>query len=173
MKTKLGVLIFVFLTGMVLGALQPALVYGGAETPGGTLWDPFVHVSFFTLTPTSFHKGTNLAGPLSIVYDVAVDQLLECTTGTANMFLTVRLIGGNGSHRQIYWFDGETPGICLGDIGTPGSGGQGEKILQFLKNVVLAIFPNAKDAQITSVDNAGVAPDGFAFVGDITIAVKQ
>jgi hypothetical protein len=174
MKTKVGMLFFMFLTGIILAATQPTLLYAGAETGGGTsLWDPFVHVSLFTLTPTTFHKGTNLAGPLSILYDADVPQIPECTSGTATMFYTVRLIGGKGSHRQIYWFDGATKGVCLGDIGSPGLGGQGDAILQFLKNAVLAIFPNAKDAQITSVDNAGIAPDSLAFVGDITILVKQ
>jgi hypothetical protein len=84
------------------------------------------------------------------------------------MFYTLRLIVGKGPHQDIYCFDGATPGICLGDIN-----GQGDVIMNFLKADVLTLFPNAKDAQITSVDNAGIAQDSLAFVADITIAVKE
>ena len=169
MKTRLGVLIFVFLTGMILGVVQPAFLYG-SETPAGNPWDPFVNVSLFTGQPIKSNAGTKLDGPLSIVLNTSIPITL-CGNGLpyATMLYTVRL--GKGS--QMYWFDGETPNVCEGNIGTPGSGGQGDAVMSFLKSVVLFIFPNAKDAKVISLDNAGPTPDALAFIADITIAVTQ
>lgn len=181
MKTRLGVLIFVFLTGMVFGALQPALVYGGAECSGVcTFWSPFVNVSLFTGKPIliRFLRETDLSGPLSIYYYVP-NPGNTCTLPgpgqyqpQAIMFYTVRLIGGEGSKRTIYWFDGTAatvPGtgqpICLGDTAS-----QGEVIMSFLQTVISEIFPNAQDAYVKSVDNAGITPDSQAFVADVTVA---
>jgi hypothetical protein len=171
MKTRLGVLIFVFLTGMILGVGQPAFLYG-CETPTGNAWDPFVGVSVFTLKPISFSGGTKLAGPLSI-YLAPDESAPLCTNGNyeGTMFYTVRLSKGS----NIYWDEGETGvnEICFGNIGTPGSGGQGDVIMNFLKTVVLTIFPNAKNAQLKSVDNAGASRDSLSFVADIVISVQE
>ena len=181
MKTRLGMLIFVFLTGLVLGGLQPDLLYAGAETTGTTLWDPFVNVSLFTgkSIPHPFHAKTNLPGRLSIVYSPSPGGV-PCSDDTnplATMFYTLRLSDGWRSENASF-YTSFTPGICLSvdAIGIPGSGGQGDLILEFLKTVVLQIFPYARDAYVTYVksdNNPWMAPDGLAFVIDITIVVKR
>lgn len=172
MKTRLGVMIFVFLAGIILGATQPALLYAGAETGGGNLWDSFVGTPPF--------PGTKLSGPLSISYDP--DQSPPyCANGNyhATMFITVRLTPRKDHDRkvkgpQIYTFDEVKEGICLGDIGTPGSGGQGDVIMNFLGTVVVpGIFGSSKHWKLESVTKPGIAPDSLAFVANITIAVRQ
>jgi hypothetical protein len=49
-------------------------------------------------------------------------------------------------------------------------------ILEFLETVVLQIIPHARDAYVTYVqsdNNPWMAPDGLAFVIDLTIVVKR
>ena len=41
MKKGMGVLNILFIIGMILGTIQPAMLYGG-ETPSGNIWDQFV-----------------------------------------------------------------------------------------------------------------------------------
>jgi hypothetical protein len=158
MKMKLGVLIFVFLTGLVLVATQPALLYAGTETPSGNAWDPFVDTSPF--------KGTKLSGPLSIYLEPA-SYSEECGNYKGTMFYTVRLSKGS----DIYTFHGKVTDICFGNIGDPGSGGQGDVIMNFLGYVVGQIFGPGKLWKLKSVDNPGTAPDSQSFVADIVIAV--
>jgi hypothetical protein len=84
------------------------------------------------------------------------------------MFYTV----SNNQSTSPWVYTSFTPGICLGNIGTPGSGGQGDVIMGFLKTVVLQIIPFAKNAYLKSVSNTWFADDSSAFAADITIAVK-
>jgi hypothetical protein len=178
MKTRLGVLIFVFLTGIIFGVGQPALLYG-METPTGNAWDPFIKVSFFTgkaIPPKHLPFPITLSGRLSIAYGTSFSAF--CPPGATSgpylvtMFYTLTLSDGDQSNSpQLY--TSFTPGTCEGDIGTPGSGGQGDVIMGFLKTVVLQIFPNAKDAYLKSVSNTWTAPDAFAFEADIKIVVKH
>lgn len=182
MRKKLGVLMLVLLTGMILGTTQPALIYaGGFETGSGSVWDPFAYISFFKLTPAKYTKGTILSGQLSIAYALSPSAFsgVTCPDSTffvGTMFYALRLSDNEKSKHddqskspQIY--RSFTPVVCVGDIGTPGSGGQGDLILQFLKTVVLRIFPDAKDAyaRIDSVNN----PDDYTLVADITIVVRK
>ena len=173
MKTKLGVLIFVFLTAMILGTAQPALLYAGPETPGGNLWDPFVDTS--EPSPTDI----KLDGALSIYYEVTCKPQITknkpvcypccpCDLGTATMFYTVRL----SKEFIVYTYEGSTPGVCLGNIGGPGEGGQGDVIMSFLGTVVTNIFGSGHTWKLKSVNNPGIAPDSLAFGADITIAVQ-
>jgi hypothetical protein len=169
MKRRLAVLIFVFFAGMILVATEPALLYAGFETGEANVWDPFVNVSFFTLTPTSFSKGPTLAARLSITYTTSYYSYCDNGQYMGTLFYTV----SSADQRKIPWnYTSFTPGICFGDIGTPGSGGQGDVIMKFLKTVVLQNFPFAKDAYLKSVSNPWFEDDGFAFAADITIAVK-
>lgn len=172
MKTKLGVIIIVLLTGIILGAAQPAMLYAGAEVgDNSTLWDPFVN-----LNPLK-GKVAKLTGPLSIYY--FVDQNLPgCSNGQDQtiMFYTVRLSSGS----NIYTYEGSATG-CLGDIGIPGSNGQGDVIMTFLGSVVSGIFPNAsgwpvqQGWNLTSVGSPGMGftNTSYAFVADLSIEVAQ
>jgi hypothetical protein len=161
MKTKLGVIIVVFLASLIIGAAQPAMLYAGIEGEG-TLWDPFIDTSSF--------KGIHLTGPISIVYNPNL-LAIPCETGMprATMFYTVRLKSSIDS--QIYSFVGATEGVCLGDVGIPGSGGQGDVIMNFLGTVVNNNFPGAV-WRLKAINNPIVTPEGLAFVADIKIAVK-
>jgi hypothetical protein len=169
MKRRMGVLIFVFLTGMILGTMQPATLFAG-ETPGGNIWDQFVD-------PKPY-PGIMLEGPLSIYYEYLFDEtgnplLCEDQQPVANMYYTVRLSKDSDEWRRkqpaLYTFQGTT-GICLGDML-----GQGNVIKEFLGTVVRAIFPKAKSWKLKSINNAQYHDDDFsrAFVADIEIAVKK
>jgi hypothetical protein len=170
MKTRLGVLIFVFLMGVILGATQPGFLYAGAETTGGTLWDPFLNVSFFTLRPVSYAKVNTQAAHLKLNFTSTGYETCSLT----NLYWGTLYYTVSGAYPlNIPWqFTSFTSNICAGNIGTPGSGGEGDVIMGFLKTVVLQIFPFAKDAYLESVNNAMVYDDGFAFEADIIIAVK-
>jgi len=161
MKTRLGVLIFVLLAAMILGAAEPAVVHAGYETGGGSVWTPFLGTPPF--------GETKLTGPLS-VYFYPGPPYSYCSPGIYEgiMFYTVRFI----VDFQTYTFDGYTTGVCLGNIGTPGSGGIGDVLMNFLGTAVSAIFPNAKSWKLKSIDNPGTSPDSLAFVAGVTIAVQ-
>jgi hypothetical protein len=157
MRKRMGVLIFVFLTGMILGAMQPAMLFAG-ETGGGNIWDQFVD-------PKPY-PGIILEGPLSIYYEYLLD-VDPCEDGqpVANMYYTVRL----SKHRQLYTFQGTT-GVCLGDMLY-----QGNAIREFLGTVVVpGIFPNARHWKLKSINRGRYHDDDFsrAFVADIELAVK-
>jgi len=171
MKTRWGVLIFVFFAGMVLVGTQPALVYAGSETPSGSLWSPFIGVSFFTLQPVSYAKVNTQAAHLKLNFTSTGYEICPLTGNyEGTLYYTV---SGAYPLNNIPWqFTSFTSNICAGNIGTPGSGGEGDVIMGFLKTVVLQIFPFAKDAYLESVSNAMAYDDGFAFEADIIIAVK-
>jgi hypothetical protein len=161
MKTRMFLLSLVSFSMIVFGAALPTLLHAGAETGGGTLWDPFVGSPPF--------GGTKVTGPLSISYDPVDAPPCGNDLPQANMFYTLRLIKGS----EIYTFDGYTAGICLGDVGTPGSGGQGDVLMSFLDTAVKTVFPRAKSWKLKSVDDAGIARDSLAFVADVVIVVKK
>jgi len=159
MKTRLGVLIFVFLTGMILGAMEPALLYG-AETPEGNVWDQFID-------PKPY-KGNTLSGTLSIYCEITG----PCGDSdyTATMYYTVRL----NKKKDLYTFQGKTAGVCLADIETQGN---------IIKNdflgwvVVPGIFPDGFNSwKFKSIGKAQFNDDGLsfsrAFVTDIEIVVN-
>lgn len=170
MKKRMGVLIFVFLTGMILGTMQPTMLYG-AETPGGNVWDQFVD-------PKPF-PGIWLYGPLSIYYDYVYDDsgnVIPCSeTGgvAANMFITVRLNKVFDILRPnptLYTYQ-YTNGTCTDDWIS-----QGNEVRNFLETVVVpGIFPNFKSWKLMSITKAQYHDDDFsrAFVADIAIAVKK
>jgi hypothetical protein len=165
MKTKLGIIIIILLTGLIIISMQPVLVYAGPETPHGNLWDPFVNTN-------PFFGGTKLPGTLTIIYNPG--YLLNyyptaCSNGMpqANMFYSVRFI----HNRVIYTYEGST-GVCFGDIGTPGTGGQGDVIMSFLDYVVRQTIPTATKWNIKSITNPGISSDSLSFVTDIVVMVK-
>ena len=169
MKTRLGVLIFVFLAGMILGASQPALVYA-SETPSGNLWSPFLDVSFFTLATVSHPKGYI---PLAAHLKMDFKSFGYYTTCPGSLYEGTLFYNVSSANPNVPWFyTSFTSGVCQGNIGTPGSGGIGDVIMGFLKTVVLQIFPSAKDAYLQSVSNPWYEDDAGAFTADITIAVK-
>jgi hypothetical protein len=170
MKKRMGVLIFVFFTGMILGAMQPAMLFA-AETGGGNVWDQFIDPKPYL--------GIWFEGPLSIYYEYLYDDegnLLTCETGDAvsNMFYTVRLnkvVWFNFMNVQLYTFQGTT-GTCLNDWVF-----QGNAIKEFLGTVVVpGIFPDGfRSWKLKSVNKAQFHDDDFsrAFVADIEIAVRK
>jgi hypothetical protein len=165
MKKRMGVVIFVFLTGMVLGTMQPAMLFAG-ETGGGNIWDSFVD-------PKPY-PGIWLEGPLSIYYEYVEDDPgnPSCPGDRLTyMYYTVRLNKEVAKGQPpLYTFQGTT-GICLGDFA-----GQGTVIKDFLGTVVVpGIFPNAHSWKLKSIDKAQYHDDDFsrAFVADIVIAVRK
>jgi hypothetical protein len=172
MKKGRGVLIIVFLTGMILGTMQPAMLFAG-ETGGGDIWDQFVD-------PKPY-PGIWLQGPLSIYYEYLYDDegnqlICDLETGdpAANMFYTVRLnkvVWFDFKSVQTYTFQG-TMGTCLNDWEF-----QGNVIKEFLGTVVVpGIFPGGFSSwKVKSIEKAQYHDDDFsrAFVADIVIAVKR
>lgn len=90
MKTLKGVLIFIFLTGMILGVAGPALLYG-AETGGGNPWDSCVNCWCFDKKA----HGTKISGTLSIYY-------AQRSSGGYDTYLTLRL----EDKKQLYVYRG-------------------------------------------------------------------
>jgi hypothetical protein len=178
MKKTMGVLIFLFLTGMIL-ATMPAMLFAG-ESGGGNIWDQFVYNRPF--------QGTKLQGPLSIYYEYnfAGGDFVYCNEGQSymvTMYYTVRL--KKGSDPTLWVFEGSSQrsnpcGICLTDILA-----QGAQINNFLADIVLGnlvaippIFPNGvREWHLTSIDNAQFYdrfdPPSRAFIADIVIKAKQ
>ncbi len=177
MKTGKIMLIFVFLTGLMLGATQPALLYA-AETPSGNPWDQFVYTKPF--------KGTTLSGVLSIYYEYTGCDTTNCPGDcAANMFYIVNLIEQN--QPTPFLFQGSSQasypnGICLSDVLA-----QGTEILNFFGNIVSGaipanppLFPNGVTGwHVTAIDNGQVAdqttppPLGSrAFFADVVITVR-
>jgi hypothetical protein len=173
-------LIFAFLIGVMLGAMEPALLYG-ASTGGGNPWDQFVYPKPFS--------GTTLQGPLSIYYEIQFTGGLPVSCGSANesymatMFYTVRL--KRSGQATLWVFQGSSQlshpcGICLSDIVA-----QGGEIMNFFGDIVAGnivetpmIFPyGVKDWHLTSIDNAQTYdrdyPPSRAFVADIVIKAKE
>jgi hypothetical protein len=166
MKTKSGVIIIMLLIGLIIGASLPDRLYAGGGTSEGFLWDPFINQ-----TPLSGIVYM-MNGTLSISYDVGQASASCGGQYVANMFYTVRL----SKDSKTYTFNGSTDGVCTGDIGVPGSGGQGDAIMNFLGTAVRAIFPNAKNPKwnLVSVSTPWISPVSDAFVADIFIeALKK
>jgi hypothetical protein len=169
MKKRMGVLIFLFFTGLILGTMQPAMVFAG-QTSGGNIWDQFVD-------PKPY-PGVWFYGPLSIYYEFIDDDPSDpsCPGDTLTiMYYTVRLnkvLDILRPNPTLYTFQGTT-GICLNDWIS-----QGTEIRNFLGTVVVpGIFPNGfqswKLMSITKAqyhDEEGISR---AFVADIVIAVKK
>ncbi len=168
MKTKWRTPVFVLLAGVILGTMEPALVFGG-ETPGGNIWDQFVYAKPF--------KGTTLNGSLSIYYEIIACDT-NCTGDcAANMFYIVKLT--KEGETIPYLFQGSSQasypnGICLKDIL-----GQGAEITNFLTSIVSGppLFPNGVvESHLTAINNGQYndqsAPPSRAFVADIVITVK-
>ena len=177
MKKKTGVFIAVFLAGVIWGATQPGIMYGG-ESGGGKLWENFVDTSSFT--------GTKISGPLSIYYQFTAE---ECGADDptrpghklfnfASLYLTVRLSKAGVPYRPFYASSADYEGfelICYSDIDT-----QVTLIKEhFLKEVVGTIFPGNKGWKVKSISNDiynftwPLQTDSGAFVADIVIAVKE
>jgi hypothetical protein len=178
MKKSMGVLIFLFLAGMILGTIQPAMLFAG-ETGGGNIWDQFVYNKRF--------QGTKLQGPLSIYYEYnfAGGDFVYCNDGNSymvTMYYTVRL--KKQGDPTLWVFEGSSQrsqpcGICLQDILA-----QGAEINNFLADIVLgnivaipAIFPNGvKEWHLTSIDNGQFYDRGYppsrGFVADIVVTAK-
>lgn len=163
MKTAMRVFIFAFMAGMILGATEPALLYGGEGQ--GNPWDGF-------LDPKPY-PGTKLEGPLSIYY--AITGFSENCGGIegaadhiATMYYTVRF-----KYRELYTFQGSQEGICL-QTGIPA---QVQTIKDFVGAVVvLGIFGDAFESwKWKSIDEGQYNFDGtsMAFVAYIEIAVKE
>jgi hypothetical protein len=167
MKTKLGVLLVVLLTSIILGAAQPARLYacetGGSTTP----WDTFVDTN-----PLGGNGVKSINGTLTVIYNPLAGWLPNffqgaCTNGQATMFYSVRLT----YKKKPYTYEGAS-NVCMGDFGSLGTGGQGDVIYTFMTYVMMGYFPN--DAGLTvsawnvkSLKNAGAGQ--YSFIGDIEI----
>lgn len=158
MKKRMRVLILVFLAGMILGAVQPAMLFAG-ETQHGFPWDVFVYPQPFA--------GTKLSGPLSIYY-------LPCGDSCFTMYYTVRLSKGF----DLYLFQGSTTVSPVNNLNDQ----TGAIIIAFLGNVVVpGIFTNGNNGwALKSIENGIVHDETIgqvtisrAFAADISIAVKE
>jgi hypothetical protein len=162
MKIGKGAIIFVFLTWVILGAMQPALLYGG-ETPSGNLWDP-------AIDPPPYPP-THLTGPLSIYYAFQFNEdgsPVLCPDGSinTNMYYTLRL-----KYRGLYVFQGSSQDVCMAD-----TAGQISILKDYLGNVLPSIFANGIDSwKLKAFDDAAfnIIENSDAFVADIVIAVKE
>jgi hypothetical protein len=166
MKPKLGVLVILLLTSIILGAAQPARLYACQTPDGSTPWDQFVNKN-------SFKGGTPIQGTLTVIYSpLSLGNFFPgtCSTSQAIMFYSVRLI----YDKKPYTYEGNTT-VCLGDFGTPGTGGQGDVIQAFLDFNLRWYFPYQANLPVNqwyikSLKNAGIGQ--FSFVGDIVVYVK-
>jgi hypothetical protein len=172
MKTRLGVMILVFLMGLILGAMQPAALF--AAEGGGNIWDEFVD-------PKPY-PGIWFEGPLSIYYEYQYDESFNpviCEdTGDpmTKMFYTVRLNRVTWFNWRddvkLYTFQGFPTPTCLNDWLF-----QGNEIRNFLESVVIpGIFQEGFYSwKLKSIKKAQFHEDEFgisrAFVADIEIAV--
>ncbi len=175
MKKKEGVFIIVFLAVMVMGAIQPALLYSG-ETPQGNPWD-------FLIDPGS-STGTKWSGSLSIYYEfpnnIVCAPACSNSVPCANMYATVRL--SKGGVPYAYYGKSSAP-VCRDDTAT-----QGEELRLFLNDALFDIYGTPKiwsngDWKFKSIQNAVLMFDeslpgepivpGGTFVADIQIAVNE
>ena len=173
MRKRMGLLILMFLAGMILGTMQPATLFAGEA--GGNIWDQFVD-------PRPY-PGIWFEGPLSIYYEFLYDEygnpvICEGTEDPlTNMFYTVRL-------NRVTWFNWRDDvklytfqgfnNTCLNDWLF-----QGNEIRNFLEFVVIpGIFPEGFQSwKLKSFKKAQFHDDEFgisrAFVADIEIAVRK
>jgi len=166
MKKKMGVFIFVFLAVMVMGGIQPALLYS-SETPWGNVWDILIDTGSFT--------GTKWFGPLSVYYDYTGINCGDVNSPPTDdpeaiLYFTVRLSKG-GVPYAYYGVSSEA--ICLSQYDV-----QRDEIWLFLSDALKAIYKgdkqHDKDWKLKSLQNATYlkTDDGVAFVVDIQITVK-
>jgi hypothetical protein len=164
MKMRSGVIVIMLLAGLIIGFVQPAVLSAGETPSGGNLWDPFIN-------PDHLKGGTQLPGTLSIIYSPIIfpNNYVDICNGNyqATMFYSVRFKYSN----QISTYEGST-GVCLGNIGTPGTGGQGDVIMSFLDQVIRQIIPTTNKWYIKSISNPGMSGDSLGFVSDILVMVK-
>jgi hypothetical protein len=165
MKTLKGVLIFIFLTGMILGVAGPALLYG-AETGGGNPWDSCVNCWCFDKKA----HGTKIQGTLSIYYA----QRTGCTNPPCgyDTYLTLRL----EDKKQLYVYrGGGTQDFIVQDVLDE----TGYIACNFIDTVIQQIFPAFQSWSVKSIDDAWGTYENEgtlhsrAFVVDMTIAVKK
>lgn len=163
MKKRTGVFIFLFLTAMILGTMQPTVLFG-AEAPTN-VWELIVD-------PPPYQP-IKWVGPLSIYYDI---QSTDCGGElgyAANMFYTVRLNkeSDTGPTPTLYTFQGAN-GTCLNDWT-----GQVTIIREFLGTVVVPVISpkTGKFWKVESVTNGSYNDEALSrgFVVDIKIAVKK
>jgi len=166
MRKKMGFLFAVILMLLLLGMASPGGLQAGGQTTGGNLWDPFIDTSNFT--------GTKITGTLSIIYSPGYlinyypSICADSAQQQATMFYSARMF----YNKRTYTFQGAT-NVCTGDIGIPGTGGQGDVIMAFLGyNVKNYVLPGATDCRLKSVTNPGISPDNLSFTADILIMAK-
>jgi hypothetical protein len=170
MKTTYRSFFIILILGFIIGVAQPALLYAGAETPEGNVWDPFVNTN-------PFKGGTTVPGTITIIYN-PLSLLnffpLSCSGNMpqATMFYSLRLV----YNKKPYTYQGATQ-VCMGNFGTPGSGGQGDVVTSFLNYIMLAYFPGDTNLNITqwnlkSLQAPGISQNGLSFIADIQIAFK-
>jgi hypothetical protein len=170
MKKRMGVLIFLFLTGMMLGTMQPTMLYAGEAA--GNPWDQ--------LPDLGPYQPIKWVGPLSIYYGIIYDEYnvpIDCGGElgyAANMYYTVRLNkeSDTGPNFTLYTFHGAN-GTCLNDWT-----GQADEIRNFLRTVVVpGISPKTgKFWKVESVTKGSYNDEPLisrGFVVDIKIAVKK
>jgi hypothetical protein len=158
MKTLRGVLIFIFLTGVILGATGPALLYG-AETGGGNPWDTCANCWCFD----SKAKGTRIEGTLTVYYKVRT-----VLPSGYDPYITLRL----EDKKQLYVY--REMGLPIGDV----TNDTGPMLCDFIATVVQQLFPANTGWMLKSyTDPWGIYDpndnSSRAFVTDITIAVHE
>jgi hypothetical protein len=169
MKALKGVFIFIFLAGMILGVMGPALLYG-AETTGGNPWDTCNNCWCLD----KHAKGnTKLKGTLSVYF---ADRS-SCPSGGSvcwDTYFTVRLVmGGEGANEQLFVYRERGP--IVEDIINE----TGFDLCWFLNDVISQLFPNNNGWNIKKYDDPwGTYQDeqdlhSRAFVTDIKIVVQQ
>ena len=145
-----------FLTGLIIGAAQPATLYAGGETGDGSdLWSQFIDTSGF--------KGTVLNGTLSILY--YPNPLADlCSTGQqqATMFYSVRFIVSKKTMASV-----GAAAVCLLDIA-----GQGEEIMNFLTGFVNKNILTINKCVLKAINNSRITDGSYGFVADITLVCQ-
>jgi hypothetical protein len=159
---KKTILILITLS-ILIGAWQTGKLMA-ASTAGGNIWDSFIDTSSFS--------GTKITGTLSIGYlTYPQNNPYPGVCGSlpqATMFYTARL----NYNKKLYTYTGAT-NVCKGDVGMPGSGGQGDVIMAFLESCVLQMIPTGvTEMRLKSVTNAGYDADNLSFVSDIMVMVR-
>ncbi len=173
MKKKLRGFFILLTVVLILGATPPAWLYAGGQTGEGNLWDPFVNTN-----PFNYTGAVKLTGTLTMIYNPSwllnYGQLtnffpLSCNgLGQAIMFYSARF----NYLETIKTYPGAT-GVCLGDIGNPGSGGQGDVIMAFLGYVIPDVIGYTPlKWNLRSIKNAGISGDSMSFVADFVIMAK-
>jgi hypothetical protein len=161
MNTLKRVLIFMFLTGMILGVT--GLLYGAEVGGGGNAWDSCSDCYCFD----NKAHGTKIPGTLSIYYKARTNSEGNYT-GDYETYLTLRL----EDKKQLYVYRE------MGDIVSDPTIGTGFMACNFILDVISKLFPG-KVGAVKSIENAwGTYEDeptlhSRAFVVDMTIVVQE